>query len=173
MSQQQQKAIATYQVSSAIALGSNLGQSLTTVEQAVKAISQHQNIELLAQSSWYRTKAIGPPQPDYINGCITLMTCLSPEALLQLLLEIENQFGRERQEHWGARTLDLDLILYGRDVIQLPHLNIPHPLMRERAFVLIPLAEIAPHWLDPITNLTIETLSQNCNNAEVQPLSQY
>ena len=61
------------------------------------------------------------------------MTCLNPEALLQLLLEIENQFGRERQEHWGARTLDLDLILYGRDVIQLPHLNIPHPLMRDRA----------------------------------------
>jgi 2-amino-4-hydroxy-6-hydroxymethyldihydropteridine diphosphokinase len=139
----------------AIALGSNLGDSLAFVEAAVQTLSRDSDIILVSQSHWYQTVAIGPVQPDYVNGCVVVKTVRSPESLLQLLLEIEQQFGRERTEHWGPRTLDLDLLLYDAVVLQTPFLNLPHPRMTERAFVLIPLAELLPHWVDPLSGLTI------------------
>jgi 2-amino-4-hydroxy-6-hydroxymethyldihydropteridine diphosphokinase len=138
-----------------IALGSNLGDSLAFVEAAVQTLSRDSDIILVSQSHWYQTVAIGPVQPDYVNGCVVVKTVRSPESLLQLLLEIEQQFGRERTEHWGPRTLDLDLLLYDAVVLQTPFLNLPHPRMTERAFVLIPLAELLPHWVDPLSGLTI------------------
>jgi 2-amino-4-hydroxy-6-hydroxymethyldihydropteridine diphosphokinase len=82
-------------------------------------------------------------------------TVRSPQSLLQLLLDIEQQFGRERTERWGPRTLDLDLLLYDSVVLQTPSLTLPHPRMTERAFVLIPLAELLPQWVDPLSGLTI------------------
>jgi 2-amino-4-hydroxy-6-hydroxymethyldihydropteridine diphosphokinase len=139
----------------AIALGSNLGDSLAFVEAAVQTLSRDSDIILVSQSHWYQTVAIGPIQPDYVNGCVVVKTVRSPESLLQLLLEIEQQFGRERTEHWGPRTLDLDLLLYDAVVLQTPFLNLPHPRMTERAFVLIPLAELLPQWVDPLSGLTI------------------
>jgi 2-amino-4-hydroxy-6-hydroxymethyldihydropteridine diphosphokinase len=139
----------------AIALGSNLGDSLAFVEAAVQTLSRDSDIILVSQSHWYQTVAIGPVQPDYVNGCVVVKTVRSPESLLQLLLEIEQQFGRERTEHWGPRTLDLDLLLYDAVVLQTPFLNLPHPRMTERAFVLIPLAELLPQWVDPLSGLTI------------------
>lgn len=142
-----------------IAIGSNLGDSKKIVKDAVKIIGSRENIELIKVSSWYQTKPVGPPQPDYINGCITIKTSLTPQELLQNLMEIEAQFGRERKERWGARTLDLDIIFYGDLVLSTPELEIPHPRMRERSFVLIPLAEIAPHWIDPVTGLTVLKLN--------------
>lgn len=142
----------------AIALGSNLGDSLKILEDAIQILAQQTEIKLTAKSSWYRTKPIGPPQPDYLNGCITCRVDLAAENLLEILLVTEQIFGRQRGEHWGARTLDLDLILYGTERINLPHLQIPHPRMNERAFVLVPLAEIAANWLDPHTQKTIEIL---------------
>lgn len=143
----------------AIALGSNLGDSLAILENAVADLSWENGIELLAKSTWYKTKAIGPPQPDYWNGCITCRVGLEPEQLLDVLQATENRYGRERREHWGARTLDLDLILYGQQVIHTSRLQVPHPLMRERSFVLVPLAEIAPDWLDPVSLLKIKVLA--------------
>ncbi len=159
------------QSKSAIALGSNLGDSHSTLKQAIQTLAQTPAITLIAQSPWYCTKPIGPPQPDYVNGCAIVETTLVPEQLLETLLDIENQFGRVRKERWGARTLDLDLILFDDVVMDTPTLQIPHPRMRERAFVLRPLTDIAPDWVDPITHHTIAQLLEQVDCSEVQPLN--
>jgi 2-amino-4-hydroxy-6-hydroxymethyldihydropteridine diphosphokinase len=156
----------------AIALGSNLGDSLNILEQAIAQLTAHPSFSLTACSSWYRTAPIGPPQPDYTNGCITgRVVDFAPEKVLNLLLAVEQNFGRERRERWGARTLDLDLILYGQDIIERPHLQVPHPRMQERAFVLVPLAEIAPHWREPRSQQTIQALAAQLPIAGIQKLS--
>ncbi|NJL84312.1 MAG: 2-amino-4-hydroxy-6-hydroxymethyldihydropteridine diphosphokinase [Chloroflexaceae bacterium] len=144
----------------AIALGSNLGNSRQILEEALETLERIPEIQLLAQSSWYQTAAVGPPQPDYVNGCALLSVQLPPEELLVRLLTVEKQFGRERREQWGPRTLDLDILLYDRLILETPQLQIPHPRMRDRAFVLIPLAEIAPHWVDPVTGMAIAQLAR-------------
>jgi 2-amino-4-hydroxy-6-hydroxymethyldihydropteridine diphosphokinase len=154
-------------VRSAIALGSNLGDSLAILAAALQNLAQTPGIAIEAQSSWYSTKAVGPPQPDYLNGCAILQVKILPQALLATLLAIEQQFGRVRQEHWGPRTLDLDLLLYDNLIVDQPNLQIPHPRMRERAFVLVPLAEIAPNWIEPISGQTIEALLQNVDRSDV------
>jgi 2-amino-4-hydroxy-6-hydroxymethyldihydropteridine diphosphokinase len=123
-------------------------------------LSQTSGIELISHSIWYETVPVGPPQPNYVNGCAILETKLLPEDLLQILLKIEQQFGRIRQERWGPRILDLDILLYGDLILEMPNLTIPHPRMNERAFVLVPLAEIAAHWIEPISRQTILQLSQ-------------
>ena len=155
----------------AIALGSNLGDSLTILENAVKVLAQTPGISLISRSSWYQTKPIGPPQPDYLNGCVTADVTLSPEVLLENLLTIEQQFGRVRREKWGPRTLDLDLILYGDLILDTPKLQLPHPRMRERAFVLVPLAEIAPDWVEPVSKLTMIKLHQQIDCSDVAILN--
>jgi len=148
-------------VQCAIALGSNLGESQQILEQAIQQLDTHSEVRVSAVSSWYETLPVGPEQPNYLNGCALLTTSLSPCDLLATLLKIENEFGRVRQERWGARTLDLDILLYDDQVLEMEHLQIPHPRMRERAFVLVPLAEIAPNWLDPVTGSAIAQLKQN------------
>jgi 2-amino-4-hydroxy-6-hydroxymethyldihydropteridine diphosphokinase len=154
-------------VRSAIALGSNLGNSLQTLESAIVSLAHTPEICLQTRSHWYQTKAVGPPQPDYLNGCILLTTSLKPHALLQVLLDIEKQFGRVRRERWGPRTLDLDLLLYGDRILHTPNLQIPHPRMTERAFVLVPLAEIAPDWIEPVSGKAIADLVQTVDCSEV------
>ncbi|MGK7950949.1 MAG: 2-amino-4-hydroxy-6-hydroxymethyldihydropteridine diphosphokinase [Xenococcaceae cyanobacterium] len=144
----------------AIALGSNLGNSLDTVTNALKSLTNIPGIELMATSSWYQTKPIGPPQPDYVNGCAVLQVQLQPAELLTLLQGIELQFGRVRTEKWGARTLDLDILLYDDLVMNTANLIIPHPYLTERAFVLLPLAEIAPNWLEPMSKKAIAQLAK-------------
>jgi 2-amino-4-hydroxy-6-hydroxymethyldihydropteridine diphosphokinase len=144
----------------AIGLGSNLGDSLAILTGAIDRLKMHPQIELSAISSWYITAPVGPPQPDYVNGCATIETSLAPLELLHVLQSIETEFGRVRQEVWGARTLDLDLLLYADRIIDLSTLQVPHPYLCDRAFVLIPLAEIAPNWLDPRSGRSIFTLSQ-------------
>lgn len=153
---------------SAIALGSNLGDSHATLEAAIEALIKTPGIELLAKSSWYCTKAVGPPQPDYLNGCITLQVEIIPDLLLEILLKIENSFGRIRHERWGARTLDLDILLYEDLIIDTPKLQIPHPRMRERAFVLVPLAEIAPDWVEPVSKSAIKELVKDVDCSDVR-----
>jgi 2-amino-4-hydroxy-6-hydroxymethyldihydropteridine diphosphokinase len=152
----------------AIALGSNLGDSLTTLQNALKLLDRISGISVTSVSSWYKTAPVGPPQPDYLNGCALLEVELNPQELLARLLEIEQQFGRVRRERWGPRTLDLDLILFDDLILQSADLEIPHPRMRERAFVLVPLAEIAPDWVDPVSGKSIDRLLEGLDRSGVE-----
>jgi 2-amino-4-hydroxy-6-hydroxymethyldihydropteridine diphosphokinase len=152
----------------AIALGSNLGDSRQVLASAVQRLGDLEGITVTAQSSVYKTAPVGPPQPDYLNACVLTETRLSPQALMAHLLALEAEFGRVRQERWGPRILDLDILFYGDQVITEPDLHIPHPRLRERAFVLVPLAEIAPDWVDPVTAQSVAQLCQaiNCHGVE-------
>lgn len=152
----------------AIALGSNLGNSPEILTQTLQVLKTTDGIKFLKCSSFYQTAPVGPPQPDYLNACVTLEAELSPLVLLDTLLAIEAQFGRVRLERWQARTLDLDLLLYGDLILDTPRLTIPHPRMGDRAFVLVPLAEIAADWLEPVTQKTITQLLQglDCRGVE-------
>jgi 2-amino-4-hydroxy-6-hydroxymethyldihydropteridine diphosphokinase len=153
----------------AIALGSNLGDSLAILNSAIDKIQTSPQIELIAVSSWYITTPIGPPQPDYINGCAIVWTSLTAKEFLNTLHAIEAQFGRIRAEVWGARTLDLDLLLYGDAIIDTPDLQVPHPRMTERGFVMVPLAEIAPDTIDPKSGESILALRNKleCSGIEL------
>ncbi len=155
----------------AVALGSNLGNSRAILETAVQILRESPGIILEAQSLWYQTRAVGPPQPDYLNGCLRLRSNHSPDHLLELLLNIETQFGRVRHQHWGPRTLDLDLLLYDQRVIKTPRLTLPHPRLHQRAFVLVPLAQILPDWSHPIYHQTISELVKTVDCTGIRQLS--
>lgn len=154
----------------AIALGSNLGESQQILEAALARLDATPSIQVTARSPWYRTAPVGPPQPDYLNGCALLATTLEPEALLDVLLATEAQFGRVRTTRWGARTLDLDLLLMGDRILDTPRLQLPHPRLTERAFVLVPLAAIAPDWVEPRSGRAIADWAQAVDCSGVQQL---
>jgi 2-amino-4-hydroxy-6-hydroxymethyldihydropteridine diphosphokinase len=154
-------------VLSAIALGSNLGDSRKTLEATLALLHQTPGVQVQTRSHLYKTKAVGPPQPDFLNACAILSVTLTPQVLMTTLLEVEATFGRVRRERWGPRTLDLDLLLFDDLILNTPTLQIPHPRMAERAFVLVPLAEIAPNWIEPISKKTIATLLQSVDCSEV------
>jgi len=133
-----------------VGLGSNLDDPVTQVNAALAALGQLPQSRVLACSGLYRSAPMGPQdQPDYINAVAGLETALSAEALLEALQDIEQAHARVRGEHWGPRTLDLDILLYGDEVIETPHLTVPHPGIAERNFVLAPLAELAPQLSVP------------------------
>ena len=130
-----------------IALGGNVGDVRATFEKAIASICGMAQAALLARSSDYATQPwADEQQPRFINACIEIETSLDPHALLFTLQKVEKKFGRDRASEirWGPRTLDLDLIAYDDVSIQKPELTLPHPRLFERAFVLVPLAEIAP-----------------------------
>jgi 2-amino-4-hydroxy-6-hydroxymethyldihydropteridine diphosphokinase len=133
------------QVHACIGLGANLGDPAAALREAFEALARLPATRLLAASRLYRTPAWGrTDQPDYVNAAALLETALDPQALLAALLDIERRAGRVRDgDRWGPRTLDLDLLLYDDRVIDLPGLRVPHPHLHERAFALVPLAEIA------------------------------
>ncbi len=133
-------------VTAYIALGGNLGDPPESFALALKILSAHPKIEEVKQSNLYLSAPLGTsePQPDYINTVARLKTTLSAQALLQLLLSIETQLGRVRTHLKSPRTLDLDLLLYAEEEIKEEHLTVPHPRMHERAFVLLPLFDLAP-----------------------------
>lgn len=139
-------------VSAYIGLGSNLKNPIDQIKRAFDELNQLSESSLLTVSRLYRSSPMGPQyQPDYINAVAEIETALSPHVLLEKLLEIECQHGRIRTDgkRWTARTLDLDLLLYGDYVIQEKHLTVPHPGMLERAFVVTPLLEISPDLILP------------------------
>jgi len=154
----------------AIALGSNLGDSRVILTTALDILATTKDISLQKVSSWYQTAPVGPPQPDYINGCAILETSLNPLELLKILLAIEAKFGRIRKERNGPRTLDLDILLFDDLILESPKLQIPHPRMMERAFVLVPLAEIAPNWQEPLSGKAIAQLVQTVDCSGVHKL---
>jgi 2-amino-4-hydroxy-6-hydroxymethyldihydropteridine diphosphokinase len=126
-----------------IGLGSNLGDRLGNLQAAVKALSAR-GLEAAARSSVYESDALGPPQPDYLNAVVSVSTSLTPRQLLEALLAVEAEFGRHRGQRWGPREIDLDLLLYGDEMLEEDGLTVPHPEMTKRSFVLLPLLEIAP-----------------------------
>lgn len=132
-------------------MGSNLENPAEQIKSARLAIANMPGVQELAYSSVYHSSPMGPQdQPDYVNAVISVATDMPPIALLRCLQGIENDQGRIRKDQrWGARTLDLDVLLYGDQIIELPDLIVPHPGLADRAFVLYPLYEIAPQLQVP------------------------
>ncbi|WP_039915362.1 2-amino-4-hydroxy-6-hydroxymethyldihydropteridine diphosphokinase [Cellvibrio mixtus] len=128
-----------------IGLGSNLEAPLDQVKRAFDELGTLPHTRLIARSALYQSRAIGPEQPDYINAVARIETGLTPLDLLDALQALEHAHRRVRLQHWGPRTLDLDLLLYGDETIQHPRLSVPHPYLTRRAFVLYPLADIDPN----------------------------
>ncbi len=146
-----------------VAVGANLGDREATFAAVVRALEREPDLLLLATSTVYETDPIGPEgQAAYLNAVIALQSWLSPSELLARLQRIEARFGRDRSHasvRWGPRTLDLDLILYGERVIDLPELVVPHPRAHERAFVLMPLVELCPTLVHPRLGVTIGAIA--------------
>lgn len=133
-----------------IGLGSNLANPVAQVEQALQELAQLQQCQLLSHSSLYASAPVGPQdQPDFINAVAELETSLDAHSLLDQLQALEQSHQRVRERHWGPRTLDLDLLLYGSEQINSERLQVPHPFMSERSFVLYPLAEISTELFLP------------------------
>ena len=146
-------------VKAAVSLGSNLGESISLLNYAVIRLKACEAIRMGKTSSVYRTAPYGvTDQPEFYNSCVTFETFLEPEELLEYLQEIEAEGGRERKEHWGPRTLDLDLLFYGDRVIRTERLVVPHPQIAKRMFVLEPLKEIDPYLPHPLTGKTVEEM---------------
>jgi 2-amino-4-hydroxy-6-hydroxymethyldihydropteridine diphosphokinase len=140
-----------------IALGGNVGDVRASFGQALAALTLGGE-QILARSALYLTPPLGPPQPAYLNAALALRTARSPQDLLDELRQIEDDQGRQRQQRWGPRTLDLDLLLYGDNgewIVDDEHLTLPHPEMQWRPFVLVPLAEIAPGLRHPQLQRTV------------------
>jgi len=128
-----------------IGLGSNLAQPFVQVKQALAALSRLPETRLLSDSGYFKSKPMGPQdQPDYVNAVAWLETSLEPVVLLNYLQGVEKRQGRVRKQHWGARTIDLDILLYGGRIINQPRLKIPHQGICERDFVYLPLLKLLP-----------------------------
>lgn len=132
-----------------IALGANLGDAVATVRRSIDAIGALDKVKLLQRSSLYRSAPVESSGPPYVNAVVCVSTTLDAVALLDGLHQLEHAALRERPYRNAPRTLDLDLLLYGQARISSARLSVPHPRMGQRAFVLMPLAEIAPHQVDP------------------------
>ena len=153
-----------------LALGSNLADPLHQVQSALDALAGLPQTSLLALSPFYRTPPYGPPdQPDYLNAAVLLETGLAPEALLDQTQRIELEQGRVRKdERWGPRTLDLDIMLFGDLTLATPRLTVPHYDMRNRAFMLVPLLSIAPDLVFP-DGTPLKTLVAALDTRAIQP----
>jgi 2-amino-4-hydroxy-6-hydroxymethyldihydropteridine diphosphokinase len=137
-----------------VGLGSNLGDRLGNLGAAADRLAREPGFTLRKVSLAYESEPIGPPQPGYLNAVAQVGTLLSPRATLSRLRAIEEAMGRMRRERWGSREIDLDLLLFGDKVIDQTGLQVPHPLLAERAFVLEPLCEIAPDLWHPVLRMT-------------------
>ncbi|MDD9243229.1 2-amino-4-hydroxy-6-hydroxymethyldihydropteridine diphosphokinase [Enterobacter soli] len=147
-----------------IAIGSNLASPLEQVNAAVQALGEIPESRIIAVSSFYRTPPLGPQdQPDYLNAAVVLETALTAETLLDNTQRIELQQGRVRKsERWGPRTLDLDIMLFGHDVISTERLTVPHYDMKNRGFMLWPLFEVTPDLTFP-DGISLKTILDNLN----------
>jgi 2-amino-4-hydroxy-6-hydroxymethyldihydropteridine diphosphokinase len=148
-----------------LAFGANLGNREQTLHRAWLEMMQLPKTLTVQLSRFYETQPVGGPleQPDYINAAGTVQTELSPQELLAQLQKIENHFGRVRTEHWGPRTLDIDILLYGTEVIHTQELKIPHPEMLHRTFVLLPSQDVASDWIHPANGFTLAELWKRSN----------
>ena len=147
----------------ALGLGSNVGDRRAHLETALSGLRAR--LEVLSVSRFLATEPVGgPPQGEFLNAAALVETELSPRALLELAQALEEAAGRERDARWGPRTLDIDLLLYGDEVVRDADLVIPHPRLHERRFVLEPLAEIAPDWIVPRLDRTVRELREDLHH---------
>ncbi len=146
-----------------ISLGSNLGIRENNLQQAINLIVQLPQTSLVNQSGMYSTAAWGKTdQPDFLNMAIEISSALLPVDLMESLLQLEEKMGRVRNDHWGPRIIDMDILFYDKEIIHLPHLHVPHPEMHNRNFVLVPLNEIAPEFIHPVFKKKIAQLLEEC-----------
>jgi 2-amino-4-hydroxy-6-hydroxymethyldihydropteridine diphosphokinase len=149
-------------VNTYLGLGSNLGDRVENLKTALSALSEHPDIRVIASSSYYETEPVGyKKQGWFINQVIQIETSLIPSDLINATQTIEQQLGRQRNLRWGPRRIDIDILLYSHLTIQTPILTIPHPLLYERNFVLVPLSEIAPSVIHPVLGISIEKILMN------------
>lgn len=142
-----------------IGFGSNIGDRLVHIQNAIQTLSKTEGITLKEISSIYKTDPVGyEAQAQFLNGVVAIQTSVSPLFLLHTLKDIETAIGRKHRIRWGPREVDLDILIYGDLCIQTEKLVIPHPEMHLRGFVLVPLAEIAPDLVHPVFQETIQTL---------------
>ncbi|GAB2189120.1 2-amino-4-hydroxy-6-hydroxymethyldihydropteridine diphosphokinase [Sessilibacter sp. MAH1] len=152
-----------------IGLGANLNNPIAQLTSAVKQLSEHLSIEVLECSKVYDSDPVGPAQPNYTNAALKISTELSAPELLTVLQTVESDHGRVRIERWGARTLDLDLLLFNNQVIQSDFLTVPHPRLHERNFVVFPLLDIDNNLALP-DGTPLNLLKKNLGNAGLRQL---
>jgi len=136
-------------VSAYLALGSNLGDRLETLQRAVDLMDARPGIDVVRSSRVYETEPVGPPQPAFLNAVVEVRTDLEPHELLRETQAVEDELGRVRAERWGPRTIDVDVLTFDEREIDEPELVVPHPRMHERGFVLVPLGELEPDPMLP------------------------
>jgi 2-amino-4-hydroxy-6-hydroxymethyldihydropteridine diphosphokinase len=135
-----------------VSFGANLGEPARQIKEAVARLRENKKLRYLKASSFYLTEPVGPvSQPPFVNAVAEWATELSPGDVLEILLGVEQEMGRERSLRWGPRAIDLDLLLFSDRIVDVPGLDVPHPRMHERRFILEPLAEVAPEAVDPRT----------------------
>ena len=148
-----------------IGFGSNIGDRLAHIQNAIHSLSKTEGIALKQVSSIYKTEPVGyEAQAQFLNGVAAIQTSLSPLSLLHTLKDIETAIGRKHRIRWGPREIDLDILIYGDLCVQTEKLVIPHPEMHLRGFVLVPFAEIAPNLVHPVFQETIQTLRSRLEN---------
>ncbi len=154
-----------------LSLGTNLGDRLANLRAALDALPPE--VVVRARSKIYETPAWGfEDQPAFLNMAIRADTDLKPEPLLKHLKQLENRLGREPSFHWGPRLIDIDLLFYDALVLDTPQLVIPHPRLQERAFVLVPLADIAPDLVHPVLGKTVRQLLEGLDKSGIVPVSE-
>ena len=150
-----------------ISLGSNIGDRFEILKAAIEELNAYANINVISISSIYETDPVGYVNQDqFLNMVMELKTTLDPYELLSLCLEIEKNLGRKRDIRWGPRTLDLDILLYNQENIKSEKITVPHPRMQERAFVLIPLLEIAPNIKLPTMKIPLHAILEDISDRE-------
>lgn len=143
-----------------LALGSNLGDRRENLRQALARVSCGGDLEIVAVSRLYETAPVGPPQGPYYNAVAEIVTGLAPEELLARCRSAENAGGRQRTVRWGPRTIDIDILDCGGMVRETAELRLPHPEMARRAFVLVPLRDVAPDWVHPVEHRSVGELME-------------
>ncbi len=156
-----------------LSLGSNLGNRKINLSKALRFIEE-KDIRIKKVSSIYKTPPWGKKdQPEFLNQVIEAETEVSPKKLLNTCKEIEKKMGRKKGERWGPRIIDIDILFYGEKIIKEENLTIPHPLITERAFVLLPLYEIAPDFIHPVRKEKIKALLMKKKGKEIKKISKY
>ena len=156
-----------------VGVGTNLGDRWANLALAARELRAEPRLALLRASRVYDAAPLGPPQPRYLNAALELEAALPAEALLEVLQRVEHAAGRRRGVRWGARTLDLDLLLLEDQVIRRPGLVVPHPELVARRFVLAPLAELCPERIVPGTGLTVAALLGRAAAEDLRPAGLY